>query len=127
MTDLQTQYRILVESTRLVASSYQIQIGCLPSYVQVPDEIALIYHEAFLLASQLVKAGWLDDAQMHRIAALDKQFDKMSANPDLWTVAALQQDVEWEDTRKNAQDILSMLNVSYAPPDLFWLSYIGTP
>jgi len=126
MVELPRLYRVLIESVRLVASDCRIQIDCLPKFVNVPDEIALTYHDAFLLTDQLTEAGLLGGDQAHRLEDLDKHFDQMNANTGLWTLAALRQDVKWEDARKKAQDILSMLNVDYAPPDLFWLTFIGT-
>lgn len=42
-------YNILLQSLRLVASRFEIQIATLPEFVNVPDEIALIFNDAYLL------------------------------------------------------------------------------
>ena len=84
-------YNNLIQSLRLVASPYDIQVLSLPDFVNVTDEIALIYNEAYIMAPQLNNiitphiAKMLDD--------LDKLFEKMSEEESLWTIENLNEQV----------------------------------
>lgn len=51
-------YNNLIQVLRLVASEANVQIESFPQYVNVTDEIALLYSDIYSLVPQLVDAGF---------------------------------------------------------------------
>ena len=100
----------LVESLRLVASDIEDQIKALPSFVHLPDEIALTYDDEFSQADQIHQAGLINDSIMEKLKALESLFDHMSDNKELWTHQALANSPEWAEPRRMARDILHDLD-----------------
>jgi hypothetical protein len=115
-----------VEALRLVAAPAAEQQAALPPFVVVADEIALTYHDAFLLANQVAAAGLVTAQDLARLAELDAHFDALTArrDPTLWTTDALRTALAWEEARRLAATLLAALGERRAPPDLSWTTYV---
>ena len=112
----------LIEATRLVASDYDVQICVMPAYVHVPDEIALIFEDAFNSVVKLVEHGVLNEYQQEALTALNNSLDRMN----LWTVDALRDADEWNAVRMLARDVLKTFNENNRKiPTLFWLQFVS--
>ncbi len=118
------QMEMLIQSLQLLAADAEVQIHALPSFVHVPDEIALIFSDAYLLADDLVTAGLIHDYQEAELDSLDKLLDQISGDKALWTLHALRASRQWEEIRVLARGILDSLGQERQKPNLFWLRYI---
>jgi|GEM_PF-4659103 len=117
-------YRSLIDAVRLVASDYSQQVAVFPNFVCVPDEIASIYGDAYLAARHIVPDSEPRPTVSRALAELDEQFDQMSKDSELWTLEALSNQPEWENSRATARRILSELNEALVPPTLDWITFV---
>lgn len=65
-------YKIIIESLRLVASLSDVQFKSLPKFVKLPDEIALTYHDAYLLVPQLDEEFSFSFETLYLLKSLDE-------------------------------------------------------
>jgi hypothetical protein len=121
--DIRNLYNTLVQSLRLVASPFELQIVSLPRFVNVPDEIVLTYNDAYLIASQLKAENLISPKVLGMLKELDELFGKMSEEKYLWTVEKLKSNESWEKSRILAFDILKQLNEPYDSPNLDFINW----
>ena len=110
----------LVNALRLAALPAQEQVAALPDFVQVADEIALEYDQAFQRVPQLVEAGVLTAEQAEPLATLDQLFAAMTDATDkdtVWTLPAMEGDERWAQTRTIALAALAAVGASLGHPD----------
>jgi hypothetical protein len=96
----------------------------LPEFVHVPDEVAITYGEAFLLADQVLRAGLIDNEAFAKLRSLDNYLDQMSDEKDLWTLEALRDRPEWNRVRAEAKELLEHLRMALEAPNLDWVTYV---
>lgn len=112
----------LIEATRLVASDYNVQISIWPSYVHVPDEIALIFQDAYYSVDQLVEHGVLNENQHQGLKSLNKCLDEINS----WSMDSLREADEWNYVRLVASNVLKVFNENSTKiPDLFWIQFVS--
>jgi hypothetical protein len=120
--EIETSLAKLIEATRLVASDYHVQISVMPAYVHVPDEIALVFEDAFSSVNRLVEHGVLNEYQQKTLATLNSSLDRIN----LWTVDALRDADEWNAVRVLARDVLTTFNENNKKiPHIFWLQFVS--
>lgn len=110
---------VVVDALRLAALPAEQQIAFLPDFVHVPDEVALLYDDAWVRVPWVRDAGLLTDDQYEALARLDRHYEQMTnaAEKDwLWTVEAMQGDDRWTTSRQLATDALAALGRQPAPP-----------
>ncbi len=112
--------QMLVECLQLLAADYETQVATLPSYVHIPDELALNYHDCILLMDQITKSGLLNERVATRLTELDSELAEMSGanHASLWTLNALMHDDTWNGIRQQAIEILSLLGQRKETPRL---------
>ena len=115
---------MILESLHLLAADCTLQEAVLPSFVHVPDEVALIFYDSFLLADQIVEAGLLSEAEILRLKEVDQILDRMSDEKALWTHESLCNDRMWTSVRQMAAESLRLLGVEPRPPNLSWLTFV---
>jgi hypothetical protein len=115
---------MLVQSLQLLAADYEEQVKALPEFVDVPDEIALTFNEAYLLIENFDKEGLMTTSQKMDLRQIDSALEQMSKGEDVWTLNALKTSSQWEDVRLLASNALKAFNIPKQAPDLFWLRYI---
>lgn len=115
-------YKEIISSLRLVASSSEVQLASLPSFVASADEIALIYNNSYLLVPQLVEK--IPPTVITKMKELDDLFTKMSDDEELWNISSLKTNSLWENCRKLAKDILNDLGEEYSAPDLNFIHFV---
>jgi hypothetical protein len=109
---------MIVNALGLASLSTEDQVAAHPEFVHVPDEVALIFDDAYVLVPQLRAADAITDAQAEALGQIDRQFSEMSTAPDrasLWTLDAMRGNSRWEETRRLATSALKLLG---APPGL---------
>jgi hypothetical protein len=125
VSDANRFFHQLVESLQLLSADYSTQVGTLPKFVVVPDEIALTFHESVLLLDQISHEGFLTDEAVRRLVEIDDKFNEMSEEGDFWSLESLQHHPEWNNIRIMAKEILRSLGVPPAKPDLDWITFVG--
>ncbi len=123
-TKSDTRLNRLIQSLQLLAACYEQQVNALPDFVDVPDEVALTFSEALLLADPLVKEGLITTGQQAGLKQLDALLEQMSDNKNLWTLTSLQASPEWEYVRHLAENILKSFQIPTGMPNLFWIQYV---
>lgn len=115
----------LLEVLKLMASDYVVQKAALPSFVVVPDEIALLFEDEFSVASASGGSIGAHDPQIgQELRLLNDSLEHMSDDKELWTDAALQSSSEWQGIRQRASRVLAMMGEELRPPRLEWATYI---
>jgi hypothetical protein len=124
MSQAQKSYKTLVQSLRLLAAEYTVQVDALPDFVHVPDEIASTYSESFLLAEAIQDAGLINQEQLAQLRELDDLLACMSEDETLWTHEALKHGEDWSAVRTRASDLLALFSEQQRTPELSWLTYV---
>lgn len=121
-------YSGLVEALQLVAADAEAQLNALPDGVHKPDEVALLYDDAFLLADQVLRARRISQDQYGKLREIDQIFSDMSdRGPDLWTPEMMREAPEWEIARIRAREALVLLREPVKRPDPWWITYKVKP
>lgn len=116
-------YNNLAESLKLVASSYDIQIESLPDFVNVTDEIALIFNDSYIMIPQIDRL--LSSHTMRLLDDLNKLFEKMSEDKSLWNIESLEKNDLWIKSRELGCLILKEINEKYTDPNLDFINWIN--
>ncbi len=126
-SDAAISLKALVDALRLAASPPAQQIEALPDFVHVPDEVALVYDDAFIRVPQIREADLIDDDQVQALAELDQLFDEMSDATDtdqLWTIEAMSTDERWLRSRQLAAKALARLGRPVGRPRLDGITWV---
>lgn len=120
-------FRKLKWIVQALASAAPDQIKLFPGFVNVADELALIWEDVLNdlgnLARELPKSV---------ILSVNKLDDKIlsisgSGNAQLWTEAALYESSHWEDIRALAKAVAEEMNWSISSPSTADGVYVGPP
>lgn len=116
----------LIEALELVAADSEIQRTVLPTFVHIPDEIALALGDSMLLLDQIIDGGLLKDEQVILLRKLDAIFTAKSGSDhaSFRTEDAMKHDEMWKETRTLARKILQSLNQPVREPNLSWIQYV---
>lgn len=117
-------YNNLIQVLRLVASEANVQIESFPQYVNVTDEIALLYSDIYSLVPQLVDAGLILSQHLAILNRIDNLFEVMSNDETLWNLERLEDNASWKQSRLLAFEALMELNVSYEKPNLDFVKWM---
>ena len=109
----------LVEAAQLLAVGPDGHAAALPDFVHVPDELRLVWHDAFVLAPQVRDAGLISADTFRLAASVD---EAIKAAPVVHDYDAALQTIakspEWDLVRDRAQALARALGVEAEPPDL---------
>ncbi len=128
----------MVDALRLLALPAGEQLTALPSFVEVPDELALAFDEAYRLTTGDEPAWTPNPEQLHALRDIDTVLEEMSRPPagllawtpeslavSAWTVEALHTDHRWALVRSRAQRALRLLGARPGRPDPHGVIYAG--
>ncbi|WP_444103838.1 hypothetical protein [Bacteroides sp.] len=104
-----------IEGICLLACSPELQKKALPDFVDVADELALMFDDLYALSPQLYRAKLLPKEVLNYLDELDELFDKMSAESSFWNFDSMRHDKEWTKTRLFAKQILACLEIEWNP------------
>jgi hypothetical protein len=126
MHSAETFLDMLIQSLRLVASDAEMQMGVLPKYVHVPDEVVSIFDDSYILLDQVIEAGLVTPDQAEAVHELNRHMDEMSLanDPDLWTLEAIKTHPKWVQMRALASNALVQLKADTGRPTLGWITYV---
>lgn len=117
-------YNILLQSLRLVASPSEVQITSVPQFASMPDEVALTFNDAYLIAPQLLDENLISIQAFDLLKELVELFEKMSKDKSLWTLGKLESDTAWKRSRELALKALQELDEPYGRPNLDYINWI---
>ncbi len=117
---------MLLNATRLLASDADVQEKTFPDFVQVPDELALNFDDAFRLSDQLEASGYLTRQQVEALERVDKLLEEMTNRHEssLWTLESLRANPDWQAIRAEARSALGVLGVGMGPPSSEGITYV---
>ena len=128
------RYRaILVDTLQLLARSAEQQIRAFPSFVHIPDELALTFDNVFgAVRANLVVDGLLEEPAWSTICEIDRLFEEMTdayqrGDRNIWTTEEVRRAPEWADIRRLATLALAELGEAPCDPDTSWNIYVGGP
>lgn len=105
-------YKRLYDAVMLMSLDYSQQINNLPQYVNVPDEIALVFDdEVIAVMDNLRECGMLSSDNCKMVKMIQNRLLEMNKAKDkeLWSLKSLEESEEWENCRKDAQLLLASL------------------
>lgn len=114
---------MLLQSLQLLAASYEQQVQALPPFVDMPDEIALIFDEVYRYVEGLAHKDLITPQQKEDLERMDSLLTQMSNEKEIWTLDALRVSSNWKQIRSLATKILQSFQEPKQPPNLFWLQY----
>lgn len=104
--ELQEQYKIIVESLKLLAASLEQQEQYLPVFADVPDDVTSSFESAFLLLPQLIDSNKLSYSS---IASILRLYNKMQ-----WCLRNIPlenfENEEWNKLRELAKQTLRLMD-----------------
>jgi hypothetical protein len=103
---------MLVDAVRLVALPAERQAIELTG-THVPDEVALVYDDSYVLVPQLTAAGLVSATQSAALDELDRHFSAMTNafdKDEVWSLEAMRTDERWHEARRLAAEALRLLN-----------------
>jgi len=115
-------YNNLIQSLKLIASPHHIQISCFPDYVNVTDEIALIYNESYIMLPQI--SSIMSPHIVKLLDELDELFEEMSRDKALWNINNLERNFYWTKSRDLGSRILVELKEKYTKPNLDFIQWV---
>jgi len=120
--DMEYRYKLLVESLRLLASSYEKQADYLPEFVVVQDEVVSLFSDAFLIVPQLIENNLLlNEAVASTIRCYN--FMEMALrnqeSPD-----EFKNKDSWNKVRELASSTLEKMGEEFKDPDLSFVDWV---
>ena len=94
----------------------------MPHFVDVANEIAQSYDDAWVLVPQIREAGLLTEEQYASLVRIDRHFSEMSES--LWTTDAVREHPHWQHSRELAAEALSLLGRSPGRPRFEGITWI---
>ena len=122
--EIKSQYKSLVESLLLLASSYEQQQSYLPDFVIVQDEVVGTFYDAFLLLPEIIEAGLLEKSSIASILRCFNWIDVAIRNEDTSNTESFKSHDIWHKVRHLADQALIDMKESKKEPDLSHINWI---
>lgn len=112
------QYKLLVDSLKLLGLSYKEQKSFLPDFVgdNIQDDVVSEFDNAFMLLPQLMDDNKLSYLAVNKILSCFIAMEMNISNTDL-TDESFKSGEPWERVRELARDALEEMGESLAPPE----------
>ena len=114
---------MLLESIRLVAAPFEVQKKSLPDFVNLVDEVATTFGDAYLLVPQLIRAGLISSGAANAIKLLDDHLANMAAVTQPSRAASVLTNSSWEEARTLARKALKEMGEEATIPTLGHLKW----
>ncbi len=122
--DLKLQYKSLVESLRLLASSYENQLDYLPDFVDIQDEVVAAFGDAFLLLPQLIEGDFLSMKAIASIVRCFNWMDMAVRNESISDLESFKSHESWQKVRLFADKALEDMGEEKRKPDLSHIDWV---
>ncbi len=107
-------YKLLIESLKLLALSYEEQKKNLPEFTDVPEDVVSSFENSFLLLPKLVEKGMFSN---YSLASLLRVYNLMQwciRNVDLNDFS----NEEWDKVRNLSRETLKLIGEPIEKPDI---------
>ena len=108
------QYKTVINSLKLLSLSLNEQEAYLPEFADVPDDVLSSFENAFLLLPPLIEDNNFSNNSIASILRLHNKIQWCMRNVDLDDFS----NVEWNNIRQMAKEVLGTLDISLDKPDL---------
>lgn len=115
----------LFEVIKLIAASYEDQIKFFPSFVIIPEELALLFDDVYKDIQQIYKDKVVSIDSLKLLIKIDKLFDTMSKDPSKWNITSLKLDSDWNCIRNYAKTILEKQRINNEKIDIDFVKWIN--
>ena len=119
------QYKSLIESLRLLASSFENQVEYLPDYVDVKDEVINTFCDAFLLLPQLIENGLLNKEAIASVLRCFNWMNMIVLNDSTSDLESFKNHESWGKVRILAAKALDEMEEEKGKPDLSHIEWIS--
>lgn len=114
----------LIEVLRLLAMQPDEQASMLPNFVDVPDELALLFgDQCDTLAEGELQSG-LGDPGTSLVHEIQEVFRTMAGKDEYYSMDALRDRAEWRHIRELSRRALDSSGLPATPPNLSWVTYV---
>ena len=120
--DLELKYKSLVDSLRLLASSYEKQEDYLPKFVVVQDEVISLFGDAFLIAPQLIEKDLLSNDAIASMIRCYNLMDMAIRNQETPNDFKIRE--SWNKVPELASLTLEKMNEELKEPDLSFVDWV---
>jgi len=112
-----SQYKLLVDSLKLLGMSYEEQKSFLPDFIgdNIQDDVVSDFYNAFVLLPQLMDGNKLSYLAVNKILHCFVTMDMNISNLNL-TDGAFEFGEEWERVRRLAREALEEMGESSTAP-----------
>lgn len=114
----------LFEVIKLIAASYEDQIKVFPSFVIIPEELALLFDDVYKDIGQIYKDKVVSIDSLNLLIKIDKLFETMSKDPSKWNITSLKFDSDWNCIRNHAKTILEKQGIDNEKIDIDFVKWI---
>ncbi|EFK37831.1 MULTISPECIES: hypothetical protein [Chryseobacterium] len=114
---MKNQYKKIVESLKLLASSLEEQEKYLPDFADVPDDVTSSFENVFLLLPSLIENNKFSNASIASILRLNIKIQWCLRNVDLDDFS----NSEWNKVREMAKNTLQIMGEPFGKPDLNYI------
>lgn len=111
---------------KLMASSYDEQVCAFPSFVIIPDEIALLFDDIYRDTKQMSKDKILSSDSANLLFKINDLFNNMSKDLTKWTLKSLKKDTDWNVIRDLAKSILEIQGIDNKNINLDFINWISS-
>lgn len=123
--NLKFQYKSLVESLRLLASSYENQVNYLPDFANIQDEVVATFGDAFLLLPQLIESNLLSMKAIASIVRCHNWMDIAVRDESISSdLESFKSHESWQKVRSLAATALEMMKEEKKKPDLGHINWL---
>lgn len=109
-----------IDVLNLLGSNYEIQIDVFPSFVVIPDELALMFDDEF---RRVRNQNTITEDQFLLLNKIDSIFEKMGGIEKYWTLEYLSEGSEWAEVRLIAIKLLLSFGETPKRPKMNWMKY----
>jgi hypothetical protein len=114
----------LVEVLRLLAMEPDEQASTLPNFVDVPDELALLFGDQCDTLAEGELQSSLGDTATSLVREIEEVFRTMAGKGEYYSMDALRDRAEWSHIRELSRRALDSSGLPATPPNLSWVTYV---
>jgi hypothetical protein len=115
---------MLIQALQVLGSEYEQQVASFPTFVVIPDELALGFNDAFLLLDQLVTDNLISVDKTEVLYKITESLSALQQDSNRWTLEALRDSAEWKQIRSLAREALLLLGITLEPATVSHIHYI---
>lgn len=114
MMKQENTYKMLIESLKLLALSYEEQKKSLPDFADVPEDVVSSFENSFLLLPNLIEKDMFSNSGLASLLRVYNSIQWCVRNVDLDDFA----NEEWNKVRNLSKETLKLMGEPIEKPDM---------